>query len=277
MASVINYSQLSNSINNNAKINDLLKRIGTSNKSLFNKLTFKKGKSTELLEILERKIKEFINTLTFDNLGKKLLELQKFSERINLTSKKIIDKKDDTLSNKFLYIFSKYRLLFPAFSAKILTLLNQSELNINNLSYFSFIIDNLISLYLKIFSSNQARELLDKDKHYKDMLKVQEIISKEFDIMPEIKTNNLNTEKNEYMLREKILASSIEIYKQALKSKGEDLEKLKVKLQELIDFYKQKFINSRQNQVFPLNQKTLNNYKYLLNNLNNKNNRLAHN
>jgi hypothetical protein len=281
MASVSNYSQLSNPNNNYARMNFLLNKIGKSNKSFINKLTFKKSKSTELLEILERKISEFFKNLSLDNLPKKLLELQKISEKIKLTTSIINAKKDETLTNIFLGIFMNYRQLFPAFSTQILVLLNKNELNINNLTYFSFIIDNLISLYLKIFySSNNANKLLKEDEYYNDMFKVQQKISDEFDKMPKINTNNFNklkNEKNDYMLREKIIALSIKIYNQALESKGEELEILKGKLQKLIDLYKQKFINSRQNQVFPLNQNTLNKFDIFLNNLNNKNNSLAHN
>jgi hypothetical protein len=278
-----NYQIFYNGNNNNAKINSLLKEIGKQNKSLENKFItfFKKSKSKELLEILERKISEFLTNLTFDNLPKKLLELQKISEKINLTRAKIFAKNDETLKDIFNRIFRNYRQLFPAFSTQILVLLNQNELNINNLTYFSFIIDNLISLYLKIFySSNIAKKLLNKDEHYNKMLEVQKIISDEFDKMPKINTNNFNklkNEKNDYMLREKILALSNEIYKEALKSTGDKLEELKGKLQKLIDLYKQKFINSRQNQVFPINQNTSIKFDIFLNNLNNKNNSLANN
>lgn len=279
MASVINYLQFSNPNNNNARMNFLLSKIGTSNKPLINKLTFKKSKSTELLEILERKISEFFKNLSLHNLPKKFLELQKISEKIKLTTSIINAKKDETLTNIFLGIFRNYRQLFPAFSTQILVLLNQNELNINNLTYFSFIIDNLISLYLKIFySSNISKSKLNIDQYYKDMLKVQKIISEKFDKLPKVNINNFNklkNEKNDYMLREKIIALSIKIYNQALESKDEELEILKGKLQELINLYKQKFINSRQNQVFPLNQNTLNKFDIFLNNLNNKNNSLA--
>lgn len=426
MTSVNSYSHLYNIVNNNTKINNLLNEIGKQKKSLKNKVTFKKSKSKELLEILERKISEFLTNLSFDNLKEKLLELQKISEKINLTMEKIVVKKDDTLNKDFLDIFEKYRLLFPAFSDQILVffekielnidnltylssiidnliliylkifylsnksksylvkdlnygrmleaqkkisdkiinisknkkelktedeeleilkkelsefltnltfdnlaekllelqkiskkinltrekifakndeilklnflsilnqyrklfpyfskqisvLLNKNELNIKNLTYVSFIIDNLTSLYLKIFySSNNSHHYYNKDSDWKEMEIVTKEISDKIDKMPKVNINNSNNLSNEYILREKIFASSIEIYKKALKSKGKELQELKRKLQELIELYKQKFINSRQNQVFPLNQNTLNNLIDNFSNLN-KNNSLATN
>ena len=69
-----------NNVNNanNARMNELLSKIGTKNKSLFNKLTGKTSKSTEFLDILEKKInmiKDYDVNLT--NIEEKINELKK--------------------------------------------------------------------------------------------------------------------------------------------------------------------------------------------------------
>ena len=69
MSNIENY----NNNNNNRKINNLTAQIGQREKTFAQQFTtvFKKSKSKEVLEILERKLLNFIDTLTFENLKKK--------------------------------------------------------------------------------------------------------------------------------------------------------------------------------------------------------------
>ena len=78
-----------------------------------------------------------------------------------------------------------------------------------------------------------------------------------------INLKNIENEQNEYMLREKILTLSLKIYKKALTSQGVELEKLKEDFEFLINLYKEKFINSRKKQHFPINQNTLDQFDIL--------------
>jgi len=274
---------MSNNNNNNRRINFLTTQIGKTNKTFLQKVNplFKKSKSKEVLEILERKLLNFINTLTFQNLEKKLIELQKIYERIKNISEKILAKQDQTLKDRFKAIFYNYLILFPNFLAKILEFLSSHDLDINNLKYLSFIADNLRILFLKI-----CYPLTDDVPYYIKILEVEskslelEVENKLFEVQTEISrkidelTNknfnknknknfnnknfqNLKNEQNEYMLREKIVTLSLKIYKKALDSQGIELEKLKKDFNTLIDLYKEKFINPRKNQPFPMNQNTL--------------------
>ena len=127
--------------------------------------------------------------------------------------------------------------------------------------YLSFIIDNLISLFIKNFQP------LENNPNYIKMLEVQTKIFDKIDKLPKKNSNNTNfnkkltniqSEKNEYILREKIVNLSIKIYEKALASQGVELEKLKEYFKSLIDLYKEKFINLRKKQPFPINQNTSN-------------------
>jgi len=277
---------MSNNNNNNRRINFLTTQIGKTNKNFLQKVNplFKKSKSKEvleILEILERKLLNFINTLTFQNLEKKLIELQKIYERIKNISEKILAKQDQTLKDRFKAIYDNYLILFPNFLAKILEFFSSHDLDINNLKYLSFIADNLRILFLNI-----CCPLTDDDPYYIKILEVEskslelEVETKSFEVQTEISrkidelTNkkfnknknknfnnknfqNLKNEQNEYMLREKIVTLLLKIYKKALGSQGIELEKLKKDFKTLIDLYKEKFINPRKNQPFPMNQNTL--------------------
>lgn len=258
-------SNIENYNNNNRRINFLTEQIGQQKKNILQKVTtvFKKSKSKEVLEILERKLLNFIDTLTFENLEKKIIELINIYERINNIHEKILAKKDNTLQDRCKVILENYVELFPKFSDKILVLLNSHDLDINNLMYLSFIIDNLIAFFIKKFQP------FENNPNYIKMLGVQ---TKIFDKVTNKKSNktnsninlkNIENEQNEYMLREKILTLSLKIYKKALTSQGVELEKLKIDFEFLINLYKEKFINSRKKQHFPINQNTLVQFDFL--------------
>ena len=138
--------------------------------------------------------------------------------------------------------------------------------------YLSFIIDNLISLFIKNIQP------LEDNPNYIKMLEVQTKISDEIDKLTKKNSNNkkynhnknfninlknIENEQNEYMLREKILTLSLKIYKEALISKGDKLKKLKKDFKSLIDLYKENFINPKKNQLFPINQNTLDQFDFL--------------
>jgi hypothetical protein len=134
--------------------------------------------------------------------------------------------------------------------------------------YLSFIIDNLISLFIKNFQPLENNQnYIKNNPNYIKMLEVQTKIFDKIDKLPKKNSNNTNfnkkltniqSEKNEYILREKIVNLSIKIYEKALASQGVELEKLKEYFKSLIDLYKEKFINLRKKQPFPINQNTSN-------------------
>ena len=84
------YQALTNQNNNISRINRLLEQIGTNSKSWFNKLTFKKSKSDEFLELLDLNLKKILENINLDNIkiqlnkSKKLFEklLVEFTEKI---------------------------------------------------------------------------------------------------------------------------------------------------------------------------------------------------
>jgi hypothetical protein len=274
--------------NNNRRINFLTTKIGQQKKNLVHKVSplFKNSKSEEvleILEILERKLLNFIKTLTFENLKEKLIELQKIYQTIRNIYEKILAKQDETLLHRIQVIYDNYFKLFPNFSDKILNFLNSKDLN--NLAYLSFIIDNLMILFFKFFSQSEEFFSQSEDNpYYKKMLEVQTQISYNIDkLTNKNKKNNFNNkninklenEQNEYMLREKIVALSLKIYNKALKSKGKELEKLKEYINFLIELYKKKFIYPRKNQLFPINQNTLDKFDIFKNIPSSNNSNLA--
>lgn len=90
---------------NYARMNELLSKIGTKNKSLVNKLTRKTSKSTEFLDILERKISKVKNDVNLSNIEKKIAELEKIFLKFKNFSDKIKNKNDINLKNRYKTIY----------------------------------------------------------------------------------------------------------------------------------------------------------------------------
>jgi len=169
--------------NVNANMNELLSKIDTNNRSFFNKLMRKPSKSTEFLDILEKKInmiKDYDVNLT--NIEEKINELKKIFSKLTSFSEKIKNKNDRNLKERYNNIYNRViYYICPILSKKIAILA----------SYYSknFTIDELKILKkmqneLLILFNNYYKIENNKNKDRNKMLQDQEIISNRIELYP---------------------------------------------------------------------------------------------
>jgi len=185
------YLQIENNTanNNNRKMNDLLQRIGTNSKPLFNKLTFKPSKKTEFLEIVERKLGNILTGINLDNIEKKISELDKIFNKLQQFSKKITNRTDENIKSRLHNIYLNNRLIFQAFSAQILRITNSPQISHDDLIKLLKLQNQLIEIYKKYF-----RTQTNKNLKLGQMLEVKQILDK--------KIRNLSRKNNNYSYSE---------------------------------------------------------------------------
>jgi hypothetical protein len=177
--------------NNNRKMNDLLKRIGTSSKPLFNKLTFKPSKKTEFLEIVERKLGNILTGINLNNIEEKISELDKIFDKLQQFSKKITNRTDENIKSRLHNIYFNNRFIFPAFSAQILRISNIPKISLDDLNKLLQLQNQLIKIYNKYKKTTNYKNL----KLVK-MLEVKQILDE--------KIKNLSRKNNNYSYSEPI-------------------------------------------------------------------------
>jgi hypothetical protein len=273
-----NNSSLINSRNNNNKrMNELLSKIGTDSKSLFNKMTFKTSKSAEFLDIVERKISEIkladIQKDSIDTIQKKIDELKKIFTKLNEFSKKIISKKNSELQNRLNGIYSNNANIFAAFILQLKLNAEISYYNIEELKKLENFIDELINLYDLFYKvdENISKKMKENKKFISDRIiylkKNQERLLQESEkgiiinliIQFNKLKNNLTPVKNKGIrtinnsektdLSRHIIDLATKIYEQAKKTQDINVfNQLKEKLAYLHDIYTFIFIESQINR-----------------------------
>lgn len=163
---------------NNAKMNELLLKIGT--KTNFNKLKNKvKGtnrESTEFLNILQTKINKIKDDVKLSNIEKKTDELKKifikfknFSDKIKNKNKKDYYRYHEIYSNTLYYIC-------PYLSGIILNILASSNQSIGELLKLGRTHNELLNLFIWYYDQNNIE--------YKNMKDVQDEIYLRIEIHP---------------------------------------------------------------------------------------------
>jgi hypothetical protein len=171
---------------NNRKMNVLFSTIGTNSQSFFNKFIRKPSKSTEFLDILERKInmiKDYDVNLT--NIEEKINELKKIFSKFIDFSKKI--KNDTNLKKRYNDIYNRViYYICPILSKKIAILAIDYSKNftIDELQKLKNMQDELLKLF-NIYYKIENNKNKDRNK----MLEDQEIISNRIILYP----RNTNT------------------------------------------------------------------------------------
>ena len=169
--------------NVNANMNELLSKIDTNNRSFFNKLMRKPSKSTEFLDILEKKInmiKDYDVNLT--NIEEKINELKQIFSKFTSFSEKIKNKNDKNLKERYNNIYNHIvYYICPILSKKIAILASDYSKN--------FTIDELKILKkmqneLLILFNNYYKIENNKNKDRNKMLQDQEIISNRIELYP---------------------------------------------------------------------------------------------
>jgi hypothetical protein len=165
------YQALTNQNNNISRINRLLEQIGTNSKSWFNKLTFKKSKSDEFLELLDLNLKKILENINLDNIKIQLNKSKKLFEKLSVFKDKIIHKRPrnkDRLQSQIDVIYNNNHTFFPKFSDKIFDIIKGSEsiprynidnnsISIQQLEKLLLIQEELISLF-KIYYKEYNKE-----------------------------------------------------------------------------------------------------------------------
>jgi isopropylmalate/homocitrate/citramalate synthase len=161
---------------NNAKMNELLRKIGTKKKSFFNKLTGTNSKSTEFLYILQRKINMIKDDVKLSNIEKKTNELKKIFLKFKNFSDKIKNKnKEDYYRYHEIYSNTLYYIC-PYLSAVILNILARSNQNIGELQKLEKTHNELLNLFIWYYDY--------KNQEYKNMKEVQDEIYQRIKIHP---------------------------------------------------------------------------------------------
>lgn len=196
------YLQIENNTanNNNRKMNDLLQRIGTNSKPLFNKLTFKPSKKTEFLEIVERKLGNILTGINLDNIEKKLNELDKIFDKLQQFSGKITNITNENIKSRLRNIYLNNRLKFPAFSAQILRITNSSQISLEDLIKLLQLQNKLIEIYKKYFTTPN-----NKNSRLDDMLKVKQILDERIKELSPNKNLQSSNRARELLFKVKIL------------------------------------------------------------------------
>jgi hypothetical protein len=285
-ASMSNNSSLNNSRNNrnnnNKRMIELLNKIGTDSKSLFNKMTFKKSKSAEFLDIVERKLSEInladIKKDNIDTIQKKIDELEKIFTKLEQFSKKIQSKNNPELKNRVVGIYRNNINIFAAFSFQIKSNVSNNlyKFNIQDLKKLEKFIGKLIELNnLLLFYGNEKSKILmsieENKKFISDRIiyleKNQERLLQESEkriiinliIQFHKLKNNLTPVKNRGIrsinnsekpdLSRHIIDLATKIYEQAKKTQNiNDFNQLKQMLAYLHDIYTFIFIESQINR-----------------------------
>jgi hypothetical protein len=280
--SMSNNSSLKNSRNNrnnnNKRMNELLNKIGTDSKSLFSKMTFKKSKSAEFLDIVERKLSEInlahIKKDTIVTIQKKIDELKKIFTKLNEFSKKIIPKKNSELQNRLHGIYSNNANIFAAFILQLKLNAEISYYNIEELKKLENFIDELINLYdlYYIVDENISKKMKENKRFISDKIiylkENQERLLQESEkgiiinliIQFNKLKNNLTPVKNKGIrpinnsektdLSRRIIDLATKIYEQANKTQDiNDFKQLKEKLSYLHNIYSFIFIEPQINRT----------------------------
>ena len=184
------------SANNLTRMNELLNKIGTKNKTFKNKLRLKTSKSTEFLDIIERKI-EMLKDFKITNIEKKLIELKKISEKIIIFSDKIKNKNDRNLKDRFDNIYNiDFYFIFPYLSGQILNIIVNPTLTLHELKQFKKIQKELLLLFIKYHNVENNNRNYRNNRFFENMLEILDIISFRIEIHPS--KNN----KNERLVEE---------------------------------------------------------------------------
>ena len=165
---------------NNAKMNELLLKIGTKNKSfintLTNTLTGTNSKSIEFLDILRRKIDRIKDNVKLSNIEKKTNELKKIFIKFKNFSDKIKNKnKKDYYRYHEIYSSSLYYIC-PYLSAVILNILASFNQSIGELQKLEKTHNELLSLFIWYYDQNNIE--------YKYMKDLQDEIHQRIEIHP---------------------------------------------------------------------------------------------
>ena len=285
-ASMSNNSSLKNSRNNrnnnNKRMNELLNKIGTDSKSLFNKMTFKKSKSAEFLDIVERKISEIkladIQKDSINIIQKKIEKLEKIFIKLKDFFTKIQSKNNTELKNRVVGIYRNNFNIFAAFSFQIKLNVSNNlyKFDIKDLKKLEEFIGKLIELNnLLYFYDNEKSKILKSIEENKRFIseriiyleKIQERLlqesaqSKITNLIIEFNKlkNNLTPVKNRGIrtinnsekqdLSRHIIDLATKIYEQAKKTQDiNDFNQLKQMLAYLHDIYTFIFIESQINR-----------------------------
>jgi hypothetical protein len=184
-------SSANNSNNNNlTRMNELLSKIGRNSKPLKNKLRLKTSKSTEFLDILERKL-EMLMDLKITNIEKKMIELKKISEKIIIFSDKIKNKNDRNLKDRFDNIYNiNFYFIFPYLSYQILNIIINPTLTLHELKQFKKIQKELLLLFIKYHNVENNNRNYRNNRNFENMLEILDMISFRIEIHPS--KNNKN-------------------------------------------------------------------------------------
>jgi hypothetical protein len=183
-------SSANNSNNNLRRMNELLSKIGTKNKPFKNKLRLKTSKSTEFLDIIERKI-EMLKDFKITNIEKKLIELKKISEKIIIFSDKIKNKNDRNLKDRFDNIYNiNFYFIFPYLSYQILNIIINPTLTLHELKQFKKIQKELLLLFIKYHNVENNNRNYRNNRNFENMLEILDMISFRIEIHPS--KNNKN-------------------------------------------------------------------------------------
>jgi hypothetical protein len=178
-----------NTTNNNnlIRMNELLSKIGTKNKSLFNKLTLKTSKSKEFLDILQRKINMIEDNVKLTNIEKKTDELEKIFLKFEKFSDKIKNKNDRNLKDRYDNIYKNdLYYICPYLSSNILLISTgkNGDINIDDLRKLKKTQKELLKLFIKYYDFD------NNNREYIEMLEILDIISEKIEIHPEYNKTN---------------------------------------------------------------------------------------
>jgi hypothetical protein len=200
------FTNQNNKNNNISRINELLERIGTNSKSLFNKLKFKKSKSVKFLELIDENLEKILENINLDNIERQFNKSKKLFEKLLVDFKEKIKNKStnnkERLQTQIDVIYNKYHNFFSKFSDNISNIKNWNPLTIEQLNKLLSIQEELIELfkfyYKKYFRvnghlyKNDSLFFLNK-KYLKSMEIVKKIISRKIYYMtPNVQSRNIN-------------------------------------------------------------------------------------
>jgi len=169
------YQAFTNQNNNISKINGLLEQIGTSSKSLFNKLRFKKSKSDEFIELISINLNKILENINLENVTRQLNKSKKLFEKLLGEFKNKIESKSPSnkarLKNQIDVIYNTNNTFFPRFSDKIYDIIAKNTLSIEQLNLLLSIQKELIILfefYYKEFikSHKNSLDTIENIKRY---------------------------------------------------------------------------------------------------------------
>ncbi len=233
----IEYQAFTNQNNNISRINGLLERIGTNSKPFFNKITFKKSKSVEFLELIDINLDNILKNINLDNITRQLNKSKKLFEKLLVEfTEKIKNKRPNNkerLQTQIDVIYNKYHTFFLNFSKEIFKIIQKNTLSIEQLKILLSIQDELITLFNSCYEKYNKKNWVRytggpfyfHNIYLKEMKGIKKFISNKIFLMtPNVKSRNINA----------LFSESDSLYKQLTEMSESEIIKLsKEKKQEL--------------------------------------------